>query len=201
METHEVLAPAQQTAPLILTPQQAGRVLLAFDTENFFNGLTSRFEAGERNIEKRIKALMSWVESMGGLLGGHGFIFSPEHLTSPQHEMFNRNGSWFFITCYKKILGQAELNPKTQKMETVVDTVNQTIADYAMTMTRHKDFQTFCLVSGDGDFIPLMEELRRCGIKTAIAAPSINCLSRNLINHINFNPETGKKLILMLDEV
>lgn len=183
-------------------PPVKEQILLLFDWDNFWYSLLNRFGIGEMNVEHRIKVLMKWVNGLGELLGGHGFVFAPEHLSSIHQEICVNNGLWL-ITCPKKQLSKAEKNKKTGEMETRVDTVDETIIEFAKTILGHPNFKTICLVSGDNDYVPLFEEMKNHGIKIALAAPTIDSLSRtkDLLNLVDNNSSTNERMLLMLDQI
>ena len=187
---------------LSLPPAKTEQVLLLLDWENFWYSLLNRFGVGEMGVEHRVKALMEWAKTIGELLGEHGYVFAPEHLSAIHQEICVNNGLRI-MTCPKKNLNEPRANPKTGIMETRVDTVDETIIDFAKMMIGHKNFKTICLVSGDNDYVPLFQKLKDHGIKIALAAPTTDSLSRTkkLLNLVDKNPTTGKKMLLMLDGV
>ncbi|MCX6723056.1 MAG: NYN domain-containing protein, partial [Candidatus Staskawiczbacteria bacterium] len=176
--------------------------LLLLDWDNFWYSLYNRFGVGEMNIERRIKAVVEWAESIGGLIGGHGFVFAPEHLTSVHREICLKNKFQIMI-CPKKYIAKAQQNLKSGKPENRVDIVDDAIIDFAKMMAGHPDFKTICLVSGDNDYAPLFRDLGGRGIIRSLAAPTIDSLSRNkeLLNLVDTSSITGKKLLLMLDRI
>jgi hypothetical protein len=187
---------------LDLFPTGKRQILLLVDWDNFWYSLMNRFGVGEMNIEHRIEKLVEWVKGKGELLGGHGFIFAPEHLSSIHQEICINNGLWF-ITCPKKQLSEARMNKKTRELELRVDTVDETIINFAKMMIGHPNFGTICLVSGDNDYVPLFEEMGRCNIKRALIAPTVDSLSKTkeLINLVDNDPATNEKMLLILDRI
>ena len=181
---------------------EAGKVLLLVDWDNLFISLMRKFRPEKLNIEHRIKILMRWTSKIGELLGGRGFIFAPEHMSFAYKDLCVACGLQLII-CPKKTLSKPEPNPKTRRMESVVDTVDATIIWYADMMLGHKDFKTICLVSGDKDYVPLFEKMRRCGIRRALAVPTTKSMAtdRAIENLVDLNPITGKKMILRLDQI
>ena len=171
-----------------------GQVLLLIDWDNLFISLLCFFEKPDGiRIESRIKELISWIEKdLGELLGGHGFVFAPEHLSSFHQQICARNGLKLII-CPKK--------PKDPNEEKEKDTVDETIIWFANMMVDHPNFETICLVSGDSDYVPLFEEMGRCGIKRALAPPTLGSLSKSgdLVELVDLHPKTAKKMLFMLD--
>lgn len=183
------------------SPEPANQILLLFDWENFFYGLFNHYGSAEMYIERRIEGLMRWTKGIGELLGDRGIVFAPEHLSSIHQEICVKNGLWL-MTCPKKHLNHAERNLKSGKLEIRVDTVDETIIRYAKAMVGHPKFKTICLVSGDNDYVPLFQEMGQLGIKRALAAPTLESLSKTkeLINLADINPRTNEKMVLILDK-
>ncbi|MFA6992470.1 MAG: NYN domain-containing protein [Candidatus Gracilibacteria bacterium] len=169
-----------------------GRVLLLIDWDNFIHSLIDRFGNSETRIEERLQKLIEWIKGELGELMDGGFVFAPEHLIYHYQEICRRNGLKLMV-CPKI--------PKTENMEKDQDTVDENIIEFAEMMIGHRNLETVCLVSGDGDYVPLLEKMGREGIKRAIAPPAINSLSGELIELIDENPKTGKKMVLMLDRI
>jgi len=186
--------------PSLHSPQ----VLLLIDWDNLFYGLFNRFGGVEgMHIEERLDKLLKWVSGeIGIILGGHGFVFAPEHLTLIHQQMCIKHGL-ILITCPKRHLQEPRMNIEKGRIETEEDTVDQTIIDFAKMMIGHPDLKTILLVSGDNDYVPLFEELGRRGILRALAPPTLNSLAKKaeLINLVDINPKTGKKMLLVLDEI
>jgi len=187
---------------LNLSPVETGQVLLLVDWDNFWYSLFTRFGIGKMNIEDRIRALMGWVKTIGGLWGGHGFVFAPEHLTSIHREICVNNGLWL-VTCPKKQLTEPRRNRKSGRMETKADTVDETLVNFAKMLTGHPRFKTLCLVSGDNDFVALFQFMHERGVKTALAAPTVNSLARTqeLIKLVDEYSFKHGKMLLMLDNI
>ena len=181
----------------------AKQVLLLIDWENLFYGLFRRFGAEEMRIEARIKKLMDWIKTdIGELLGGYGFVFAPEHL-SYRHQQTCVEDKLRLMICPKKHFVEPRTNPKTGDSVTEEDTVDETIIWFTKTMVRHPNFKCICLVSGDSDYIPLLEEMPQYGIKRALAIPTIDCLSKNreLTSFADRSPITDKKMLMRLDNI
>lgn len=177
------------------------QVLLLIDWDNFFYSLMTRFGPGEMDIERRIKQLMAWTRKEAGkILGGSGFVFAPEHLSWTHQEICVNNGLKM-ITCPKKRLAKPTPNPKSGRLETTTDTVDETIIWFARTWVGHPKFRTLCLVSGDNDYVPLLKEMPKYGIRRALIAPTIESLkkTKELIKCVDKNPITQRKMILVLD--
>ena len=197
-----------------LLPQAAGDVLLLVDWENLWYSLLSRYSGRveETHLEKRLEKMIAWLGGRRRLLGaelvgenlteGHGFAFAPEHLNQIHREILTDQGFWL-MTCPKKLLKEAREKPKSPgEMETRVDTVDQTIIDFTLMMTGHNDIKTVCLVSGDRDYIPLLEELGRRGIKRALVPPTVDSLARDvkITRLVDRDPKTNRKMIQWFDK-
>ena len=176
------------------------KVLVLIDWDNFFLCLFNRFKK-EIRIEWRIRELLEWVKvEIGEILEGCGFVFAPEHLNVFHQEVCVNNNLVLF-TCPKKKLQTPINNPKTGMPETEVDTVDGTLMWFGRLMMKHPDVGFICLVAGDDDYVPLMEEAERMNIGRVLAPPTIDSLSRSkrLVRLVGRHPKTGKKMLLRLD--
>lgn len=84
-------------------------------------------------------------------------------------------------------------------MQTIFDTVDETLIRFAKMMSEHPKVGYICLVSGDGDYTPMMHEITKYGIRRALAVPTIGSLSPDLAKLIDVNPNTGRKMVFRLD--
>lgn len=196
------MQPQYELSPKSVT----GQVLLLLDWDNLYYGLLNRFKVGEMEIENRIGKLIKCInEEMGGLMGGYGYLFAPEHLSAPHQQIFTKLGFRLFI-CPKRRFDKPTKNEKTGDMVMEQDTVDETIIWFAETMIGHPNFKTICLASADNDYAPLFEELGKIGILRALAPPAINSLAKTrettrLVDLADINPATQKKMVLMLDAI
>ncbi len=174
-------------------PTQTGsKVLLLVDWENLFFTLFADFGPDRMNLDYRFEKLMDWIKSdIGELLSDHGFIFAPEHFAAYHRQV-----------CVKSNL-KIIICPKRQTGEKLEDTVDETIIWFGNMMFKHPDIGFVCLVSGDEDYVPLLEEAKKKKIKIALVAPTLNALSTNkaIVKLIDMHPKTGKKMVLRLDQV
>lgn len=173
-------------------PHREG-VLLLVDWDNLFYNLFSSFKAEGLRLNYRLKKLIEWLENeIGEIAGGHGFVFAPEHLSSYHQQICLQNG-FKLIICPK--IQATEVDAKER------DTVDETIIWFGKMMMRHPDVKTICLVSGDDDFVPLFEEAEKCGVRRALAPPTLNSLSKSkrLIRLVSKHSRTRRKMLLRLD--
>jgi len=190
----------RKTSPLSVVAKE---VLLLIDWENLFFRLFDRFGAESMLIERRMAMLIEWTkQNVGELLGGHGFIFAPEHM-SFFHQQICVQNNLRLMTCPKRQLTSPKRNQKTGEMQTEEDTVDETIIWFANLMMRHPNFRFICLVTGDSDFVPLLKEMGEHNIKRALIVPTIDSLSKTkeLINLVDRHPGTHKRMILSLDKI
>lgn len=175
-----------------LQKESESKVLLLVDWDNVFHSLFNDFGADRMNLEYRFEKLIEWVtNSVGDLLSSNGFIFAPEHFNAYHRQI-----------CVKNKL-KIVICPKRQTEAQIEDTVDETIIWFGKMMIKHPDVKFLCLVSGDEDFVPLLEEAKKNGIKVALVAPTINSLSTNktVVRLVDNNPKNRKKMILRLDRV
>ncbi len=180
--------------PPLLT---ANKVLILVDWDNLFYSLFDAFKV-EMNLDYRLEKLMKWIKSeIGEILGDKGFVFAPDHL-SPLHQQACVENNFKLIICPKK-----DIRDEQGRLIKEEDTVDETIIWFGQMMMRHQDVEFICLVSGDDDFVPLFEEASKYGVKRVLAPPTIGSLSKSkaLIRRIDKHPATGKKMILMLDQI
>jgi hypothetical protein len=181
------------------------QVLLLIDWDNLFHSIASFFESVEEiRIEDRIAKIREWVDcEVGPLLGGHGFVFAPEHLSLAHQEICVKHGLKLVI-CPKKILAEPERNPKTGQMENEHDTVDETIIWFAQMMITNTAFDTICLVSGDNDYLHLFKQMKVYGKKRALVAPTNNSLAKNgddlLVEQVDINPANRKMMLVLVDK-
>lgn len=177
-------------------PEIATQVLILADWDNIFLCLYNVFRA-EMRLEYRIKKMMEWIKSdIGEIFGGYGFMFAPEHL-SVLHQQLCVENKFKLITCPKR-QSRNELGEIATE-----DTVDETIIWFGRIMLYHPHIKFICLVSGDDDYVPLMQEAEKYGIKRVLVAPTIDSLSRskNLIRLADKHPKTLQKMILRMDTV
>jgi hypothetical protein len=182
----------QSFLPGIATEQ----VLILADWDNIFLCLYNMFRA-EMRLEYRIKKMMEWIKSeIGEIFGGYGFMFAPEHL-SVLHQQLCVENNFRLIICPKRQI-RNELGEIVTE-----DTVDETIIWFGRIMLCHPDIKFICLVSGDDDYVPLMQEVGKYGTKRALVAPTIDSLSRSkkLIRLADKHPKTLQKMILRMDTV
>ena len=143
-------------------------VLLLIDWDNLFINLFNDLGHENVRLSKRFEYLLAWVkEHIGELLGGHGFVFAPEHLSHYDRSICQTHGLKIFI-CPKE----------NQRQGRKRDTVDETIIWFAQLMADHPDLRYLCLVSGDSDYIDLLRDVKKRGIKVALGIPTINSFSR-----------------------
>ena len=178
----------------------AKKVLVLIDWDNIFICLHDRFKT-ELRLEEKIQKMLEWVQrEIGEILEGHGFIFAPEHLSFFHQKMCTNNNLRLF-TCPKKKLQKPEINAKSGEIEDEEDTVDETLIWFGKMMLRHPDVGFICLVAGDNDYVPLMEEAAKYNVKRALVPPTIDSLSRSkaLVKLVDIHPVTLNKMLLRLD--
>lgn len=177
------------------------KVLLLVDWENLFFNLFTDFGAQNMDITFRLKKMLAWIQGeIGEIFGDYGFVFAPEHL-SLSHQRMCVNNNMKLVICPKRQLRTPKKDPKTGRMITEEDTVDETIIWFGKTMMRHPDVKFICLVSGDDDYVPLFEEAERYSIKRVLIPPTLNSLSKSkrLVRLADKHPISLKRMILRLD--
>lgn len=172
------------------------QVLVLGDWDNIFICLFEKFK-NEMRLGHRISATMEWIQNrVGQIFGGYGFMFAPEHL-SVIHQQLCINSGFRLFTCPKR-----EVRDKSGNIGTE-DTVDETIIWFGEIMLKHPDTGFICLISGDDDYVPLLEDAGKLGVKRALVAPTLASLSRSktLIRLVDKHPITGRRMILRMDNV
>jgi len=167
------------------------KVLLLVDWDNIFYSIFDSFGPDKLDLDKRFERLTIWVKKeVGELWGGFGFVFAPGHLNSYHRQICDQAGLKIMIC------------PKRQIDDGTEDTVDETIIWFGLLMVKHPEVGYLCLVSGDQDYVSLLERTKAEGVKIALAVPTINSLSTNkaLIRYVDRHPITNKKMIIRLDK-
>ncbi len=176
------------------------KVLLLVDWDNLFLNLFAVFNQ-QINLARRLEAMQNWIQrEVGELLGGYGFVFAPEHFSSI-HQQMCVNLNMRLMICPKRPLEKPKRHPKTGRMITEEDTVDETLIWFGTMMMRHPDIGFLCLVSGDDDYVPLFEEAARQRVKRVLIPPTLDSLSKSkrLIMLTDKHPKTLRRMILRLD--
>lgn len=105
------------------------------------------------------------------------------------------------MICAKKYYADGKFNEKTGKLDKWVDTVDECIIRFARELVAHPKFKIFCLIAGDSDYVPLLKDLKKHGIKVALVAPTADSLGGELLNYVDVNPANRKRMVLYLDEI
>jgi hypothetical protein len=188
--------PKMSVVQNLLSQTATGQVLVLADWDNIFLCLYNVFRA-EMRLEHRIQKMMEWIKTnIGEIFGGYGFMFAPEHLSILHQQLCVENG-FKLITCPKRSI-------KNELGEIIIeDTVDETIVWFGKIMFCHPNVRFICLVSGDDDYVPLLQEAEKCGVKRVLVAPTIDSLSRSkrLIQLADKHPKTSQKMILRLDTI
>ncbi len=176
------------------------RIIILFDLENCTISLGNTYGPGEIQLGARLARLRSWLErNFGHVLGG--FVFSPAHIGEHYLTVCRRN-NLFVIFCPKECLEIPEYEIKKGKMITVRDTVDSTLMEFGKMMFDHSDANCLCLVSGDDDFVPLLEAAKERNIKRIIVPPTLGSLSKRAKGLVRLaDQENGRKLVFPLDRM
>ncbi len=204
------------TSPPEIPPEN--RVyILPIDWENVFYSLADKYDNNfeDVNLEYRLRKLKEWVQSHGKLWGhgtvardgkiseGHGRIFVPEHLSAP-HSRIIVGLNFTTELCPKLELPEPKLDTKSGLYKDVVDTVDDAIIDWTLSMIHSQSNVTdICLAAADKDYIPMLKQARECGIRISLAPPTEEALAWNkeIVDLVDVDPATGEKLLFMLDQV
>ena len=171
-----------------MSAKKERRILVLIDWDNLFLNLMDIYKPEKLNLSFHFDNLKKWLEEIGQIWAV--FVFAPQHL-NVWHRKFLQEREFFLVTCTKI---------KTGETPEEIDTVDETLIKLGELLLSYPDITHLCLVSGDADFIPLLEKAKKEGVKRAIAVASVKPLSRNLLPLADTHPKTRKKMILDLSK-
>lgn len=156
------------------------RILLVVDLDNIEANFPKRL-----NFPAELAKLLQWLEEIGEVSGA--FVFAPLNTAYYRLETFQKQG-FFNIIC-PKLLG-----PEGEK-----DTTDETLIKFTKGQIEECPSLThLCLASGDKDFLPLIEEAKRKGLKIAIAVSTFSSLSFELMGREDKHPTTGEQMLYVI---
>lgn len=166
--------------------------LVLIDWENITGHVPmGKYEPEEYSREAGIKKLFLWIKSEVDEIFD-SFVFAPLFMAYMDYQLLYELDLQP-IACPKIPLG----SPNRK------DTVDETLIKKGLKWITHQKLTHICLVSGDSDFIPFLEEAKKQGLLVMIAAldktlskdvqhPS---LSRELEAMADISPKTGQKML------
>lgn len=164
--------------------RKIGRVLVLLDLDNLVLNLNIHTEAF--SFGERLDVLMRELGAIGQI--ENVFVFASPATASLHLETLFRHGFWT-MPCPRL------RNKEGQER----DTVDQTLMDFGRRMFAQMHGLThLCLGSGDKDFIPLLREAVRRGLKIILVAGNTTSLALELIDHADFFPEQRRKMVFIL---
>ena len=158
------------------------KVLVLVDLENISMNTPLLFPPANFSLEKAFGNLTEKIaQEIGAIVGI--FVFVPSHQATVWGEIFQRQG-YFTIYCPKKKGKNGEEK----------DAVDDELMRFGFKMLdQMPGLDYLCLVSGDQDFVPLLQEARYHGVKNIIAAGDLQSLSKELIPLAEKDPNNPKK--------
>ena len=177
------------------TTEDNNKVLLLIDWENVIYSLIG-LGPHEMDLSNRIKKLVEWVKKeIGELLGDNGYVFTPAHFAAYHREICVQNNLRIIICPKRK---SCTIPPQKEE-----DTVDETLMWFGNMMLVHPDVKTICLVSGDEDFVPFLEQAKKLGKKIVLVPPTLSSLSasKKIVRLADKDEATGKPLILILSKI
>ena len=138
-----------------------------------------------------INRLFTWIRSEVDNIFDT-FLFSPLHIVYTDYQLIHDIGL-VPTTCPKVPLG----SPFRK------DTVDPILIEKGLKWITHPALTHLCLVSGDGDFIPLVKAAKKRGLKIMLSAldpsfarvPGRTFLSKDLAKLADISPKTGESMI------
>lgn len=160
--------------------------LVLIDWPNLLLNLSIKPNDPKRfNLNQGFKKLIRWIEEATEIK--MVFLFTPMGMISGHSELFHRLG-FFVILC--------PTLPPSNSGQKLVDTTDDYMIKLGMKIVDQQTGLThLCLVSGDADFIPLVEKSKERGLKIMITAGDIQSLSSNLSRQASPYPKSSKKMI------
>ncbi len=158
------------------------KVLVLVDSENISMNTPLLFPPTNFSLEKAFGNLTEKIaQELGAIVGI--FVFVPSHQAAVWGEISQRQG-YFTIYCPKK---------KDKKGEEK-DAVDDKLMRFGFKMLdQMPGLDYLCLVSGDRDFVPLLQEARYHGVRNIIVAGDLRSLSEELIPFAEKDPKNPKK--------
>lgn len=165
--------------------KKKNKILVLIDFENLQKNLETTpipekfsITAGFDKLFKKISQEVGEIDSV--------FIFVPQHAASVWGETFHELG-FFTLFC-------PEVKNKSGRK---IDTTDETLIAFGKKMINQiPELTHLCLGSGDKDFIPLVREAIRKGLKIIITAGDYNSLSSELIKLVDKKPDSTKMVYL-----
>jgi len=159
------------------------KIVVVVDLENMIAN-TELPPGADFTLNQALADLMQKLANMGDIVGK--FVFTPPHRI-PAFEKFFSEHRFFIIAC-----------PKAQTAEGTKDTTDQTIMDFCRQVAAEIPGIThFCLCSGDADFIPMIEILKKKGMKIIIASGNLRALAGDLIRLAEPNESGGRRVFIL----
>jgi len=163
--------------------------LVLVDWENVSKQITEGRYTPERfSRSTAIVKLFEWIKSEVDEIFDT-FLFAPLHIVYTDYQLFHDHGL-SVTTCPKIPLASPDKK----------DTVDPTLIKRAEKWVTHPDLTHICLVSGDSDFIPLLEKAKKRGLLIMISAIDSSLLNRpslskDLAEMADISPRTGQTMI------
>lgn len=156
--------------------RKENKVILMIDFENIINSMpsSSPFEKNYASIATAIENLIRQLEKIGKVV--QAYIFAPPHslsIYSIYAERFYYKGI-IMISCPK--IKKMDYGISHNPFEDTVDEILRRCCDNWIIQGKG-GITHFCLASGDSDFLRMIKELKRNGIKIIIAAGNNASLS------------------------
>jgi hypothetical protein len=166
--------------------------LVLIDWENISKDIIEGRYVPERfSREVALVRLFEWIKGEAEEIFDT-FLFSPLFIVYTDFKLFHDHGL-VSTTCPKVPLGSPEKK----------DTVDTILIEKGLKWITHPELTHLCLASGDSDFIPLVKEAKKIGLKIMLSAldpavarvPGRQFLSKELAKMADISPKTGQPMI------
>jgi len=159
------------------------KILVVVDLENMIANTELPPGAGF-TLHQALLGLMQKLADLGDIVAK--LVFTPPHRIPSFEKFFSEHG-FFIVAC-----------PKVQTAEGPKDITDQVIMDFCQQVVAEIPKIThFCLCSGDADFIPIIQILRKKGVKIIIASGNLRALSGDLIRLAEPNGSGGRRVFIL----
>jgi len=165
------------------------KILVLVDLENLLKQVTSI------NIRPEQFSITTWFDSVlrrisrdvGNVEATDVFVFAPPHLAQPWAEIFYRLG-FQIVLC--------PIVP-TKDGKGIINTTDERLIEFGKAQSR-LGYSHLCLASGDKDFVGLVREASRQGLKIIIIIGSWRSAAQELLSLADKKLDGSERMVYLL---
>jgi len=161
------------------------KILVVVDLENVTFHL---FKSQDKEVDPSdvFAAAVEKIKAIGQVYGI--FLFLPPHSEPKGSELLRKTPDCFMVVCPREISEGISM-----------DTVDKTIKKFCeKVVTQMPDITHLCLFTGDKDYIPMLETLKKEGLKIMIVGGEKTSLSPKLKRVADKYPRGNKEMVFLL---